>query len=263
MRGGFLFSVVKIKTLEKGIINYLKFRIIKPEPFIKRIDVPEGRPFYYLEIYKEQCSGNYTEIYNLLGKSSQNIISCDNVNIFSGSRLKRFSSDEYKNILLLNSAKELIRSNHASKFASLLFFDLKGEYSRFIEKIADSVKNISVATNNFYRYENLKNKLFESYGISLIVTDGITDFSAYDYIISVENSKNRLLNNCLTLVNREERLFSIYKGSHISLEKQYSDLKPQGTDTLQFAAALCMESGVKALKNKKYNNFGLYEEIRF
>lgn len=263
MRGGFLFCTVRVVEKKRGILSFLKYYLKKPEPILNRIDIESGKYFYYLEIDRRLCSENFSEIYRLLGRISENIIPCNNFNIFSSGLLKRFDSTPYKDILLLNSSSEYIKNDIFSKNKSLLIYDLDGRTSLYCDEFVPIVKRITVATSCPFRYENIRNRLFEEYGASLVIIDRLPNIKSFDYAIFVSHYTNAFPFNSFAVKNNGENCFEVYKGSGVSPDKRYIDLCPQGADLNDFTAALYLLCKIKELGKEKYTDFNIVSEIRF
>lgn len=257
-----MFSIVNIKTVEEGIIPRLKYIIKKPDPILKRIDVPQAQAFYYLEIYKEQCSDNYSEIPALLGASAQSTLSCRSFDIFRNPKIIKFNSLKFKNTVLINSAvKFIIENNNKNSF--VCFVDIQAEFTAVCENLVEYVRGITVITKRKEKYNSLKNKLFFDYGVSIIITEEIPEYCLFDYIISVGYVGKMFFNYGFTYFDKEKRNAYSFKGSKIKPINEYLELMPEGINYFDFAAALFTENGCRRLSDSIYCDFKPYSMIKF
>jgi len=258
-----MFAVLKIKPEEKGLGTRLRHFFSPPVPLFERVNVRNAAPFYRLEIYEKQCGQGYGEVIKMLGSCAKAVIPTDGTDISGTNGLKIFKPTLLPNIMTVNSAEAYLEKRKYDRTAFTLGFkDRKGAFSQYLEKFVDFAGEIRVFTKNEFAYKNVCEKIYDSYGLSVVVSLNEHSLDRCDMIISPANEFDRYFNNCV-LVRCGENEYSILKGDGITLPKYAEELLPDGVDALVFASALYEACALKALGSLKYGKMTVTAENVF
>ncbi len=257
-----MFAVLKIFENEKGFLARLKFRFNPPEPKLLRVNVAGGAPFYYLEIYENQCGENYNEIVYALGRCSEYLVLCGNYTLPENKLLNVYRPSKLPQLLLMNSAVSFLDKLRYDKTQfSVGIVDKRGDYTEFIEAFVNRAASVRVVTDCPERYEPVCEKLFDEWGFSLVVSQSFSLIKDCDLTVSPETNTERLYNRSIVYYDKEKKQRNIYKAGQFNLPEEYKKLMPEGVNGLIFASALYELCGVKSIKELKYSNLKLFESI--
>lgn len=257
-----MFAVLKILENEKGFLAKLKFRFNPPEPKLLRVNVAGGAPFYYLEIYENQCGENYNEIVYALGRCSEYLVLCGNYTLPENKLLGVYRPAKLPQLLLMNSAVSFLDKLKYDKTEfGIGIVDMRGDYTAFVEDFVNRAASVRVVTECPERYEPVREKLFDEWGFSLVVSESYSLIKDCDLTVSPETNTQRLYNRSIVYFDREKKLRNVYKAGQFSIPEEYKKIMPEGVDPLIFASALYELCGVKPIRELKYSNLKLFESI--
>lgn len=258
-----MFAVLKINPEEKSLLRRIKYFFSPPSPILERVNVKGAAPFYKLEIYEKQCGEDCCEVAKMLGLCSRAVILADGTDASKTGKLKIYKPAVLPNILTINSAENYLENKEYNKAAFTLGIrDEKGAFSQYLEKFVNLAGEIRVFTKNEFAYKSVCEKIYEKYGLSVIVITNEQGLSRCDMIISPENVFNRYFNNCI-LEKCGENGYNILKGDGIRLPKYPESLLPHGVDKLTFASALYEACALKSLSELKYDKMNVVFENVF
>ncbi len=258
-----MFAVLKIKPEEKEIVTRLKHFFSPPEPVFERVNVKGAAPFYRLEIYEKQCKNGYGEVVKMLGSCSKAVIPTVGTNVSGANGLKIFKPTVLPNIMTVNSAEDYLKKRKYDKTAFTLGIkDRKGAFSQYLEKFVNLAGEIRVFTKNEFAYKSVCEKIYDAYGLSVVISLNESSLDRCDMIISPGNEFDRYFNNCV-LVRCGENEYNILKGEGITLPKYVAELLPDGVDSLVFASALYEACALKTLGTLKYDKMTVTGENVF
>ena len=258
-----MFAVLKIKPEEKDLKTRLKHFFSPPEPVFERVNVKGAAPFYRLEIYEKQCGQGYCEVVKLLGSCSKAVIPTVGTDVSGANGLKIFKPTLLPNIMTVNSAEDYLKKRKYDKTAFTLGIkDRKGSFSQHLEKFVNLAGEIRVFTENEFAYKSVCDKIYDLYGLSVVICRNARSFGSCDMLISPENEFDRYFNNCM-LVRCGENGYNILKGEGITLPKYAEKLLPDGVDALVFASALYEACALKTLGTLKYDKMTVTGENVF
>lgn len=222
----------------------------------ERIALPSGEVFFVVRTEKSFGKILWKKLERCLGILRQCVLLPEGVTMPSDISITEFVPDIFPRLLLINSATDYILSHRCDfAFRSLTVFDEMGIYMAYIEKLLPCFSNIKIVTYEMAEYEKLSRYLMEKYGFSLLLTD--KEDANSDAIIS-HNCNMPLFYKGTVFTNENKHLMNakVFSGSEIKLPDLYEKLRPDNTDTLQFASALYEKCDVSELKNLKYEDFG-------
>lgn len=248
-----LFTLVDLKSEKKSRFQHLADYFRKADIEFQKITLPSGESFY-------QCkSGLYR------GKIPWKLIT--EKAPFKAFILPFDSEDESAPLqfepkilpqkMLLNTAIDYMKKlNFSPSGTHLTIVDKKGLHLEKIPELIKLASLITVVTNKTEEYTLLSEKLFDSYGISLMLrrtysetgreNSFLFDFDGEDIPLSYKGiafskEKKHLLNGKTMIPGGFE------------LPTEYEGLWQKNTDKLQFASALYELCGVRELQNLRFN----------
>ncbi len=258
-----MFAVLKIIPKEKGMGVRLKHFFSPPEPVFERVNVKGAAPFYRLEIYEKQCKDGYGEVIKMLGSCSKAVIQTFGTDVSPVNGIKIFRPTLLPNIMTVNSAEDFLRHRKYDKTAFTLGIkDRKGAFSQYLEKFVNLAGEVRVFTKNEFAYKSVCDKIYDLYGLSVVICLNERNLGSCDMIISPGNEFDRYFNNCV-LVRCGESEYNILKGEGITLPKYIAELLPDGVDSLVFASALYEACALKTLGTLKYDKMTVTGENVF
>ena len=248
-----MFTVIDLKNGEKSKLKRLFQYFRKPDLNITERSVPYGESFFVCEAKHHRGKIPWKEI----EENTQNKNFILPFELKGIATLKEFEPKVLPKLMLFNSALDYIEKLNLPP--SEMRFTLVDDEGIFREKLEDVLKLasiITVVTKNEEKYNALSVRLFETYGISLMIRP---DYNEAKY----ENS--------FLFDYKGDRIPLSYKGTAISKEKkhllngktltpggfdlpsEYEKLWRKNTDKMQFASALFELSNVSDLQNLRFN----------
>ena len=248
-----MFTVVDLKTEKKTKFQRFFQYFRKAEVELKEIPLPFGKSFYLCEAKHHRGKIPWKEI----EENTQNKNFILPFELKGIATLKEFEPKVLPKLMLFNSALDYIEKLNLPP--SEMRFTLVDDEGIFREKLEDVLKLasiITVVTKNEEKYNALSVRLFETYGISLMIR---SDYNEAKY----ENS--------FLFDYKGDRIPLSYKGTAFSKEKkhllngktltpggfdlpsEYEKLWRKNTDKMQFASALFELSNVSDLQNLRFN----------
>lgn len=252
MWGVFMFAVLKIKKNETNIFTKIKLFFRPVEPELSRVEVKGAMPFYYLEIYENQCGEYFEIIPQLLGRCAHNLIVCDKYLLPKNQNIDYFRPKKLPQIALINTAVDFLKTNVSDKaHFSLALIDENAIFTDFIYLFIEYASTINVLTNHPDKYESVAGELYNEWGVSLVITPSYSLIEDCNLIICP--SKNNIKEYSQTIVFKNNFQKKVYTVEEIDLPEKYNEIKPNGVDNLIFASALYELCGADDLKRIKYN----------
>ena len=249
-----MFAVLRVKENEKGFINRLKFKLKPPAPKLERVPVKSAAPYYYLELFENQCGEKFEEVAEMLGRCAGFIITCDGFMLPSDSLCDYYRPSRLPQTMLLNSAVEYAaEKSRNNSWQSIGIIDPKANFANCIEKLIVNVPSVKVVTDCPQQYENTAQALYDNWGFSLVVSQNISAVSDCDMIISPETNEQRIYNRRIVINNKDSLKHMELRGEGFTLPKEYERIMPQGVEPLTFASALYELCGVSELSAMSYN----------
>ena len=248
-----MFTVVDLKTEKKTKFQRFFQYFRKAEVELKEIPLPFGKSFYLCEAKHHRGKIPWKEIEE----------NTQNKNLFLPFKLKEiaplkeFEPKLLPKLMLFNSALDYIEKlNRPPSEMRFTLVDDDGIFREKLENVLKLASIITVVTKNEEKYNALSVRLFETYGISLMIR---SDYNEAKY----ENS--------FLFDYKGDRIPLSYKGTAFSKEKkhllngktlapggfdlpsEYEKLWRKNTDKMQFASALFELSNVSDLQNLRFN----------
>lgn len=248
-----MFTVVDLKTEKKTKFQRFFQYFRKAEVELKEIPLPFGKSFYLCEAKHHRGKIPWKEI----EENTQNKNFILPFELKGIATLKEFEPKVLPKLMLFNSALDYIEKlNLPPSEMRFTLVDDEGIFREKLENVLKLASIITVVTKNEEKYNALSVRLFETYGISLMIR---SDYNEAKY----ENS--------FLFDYKGDRIPLSYKGTAFSKEKkhllngktlapggfdlpsEYEKLWRKNTDKMQFASALFELSNVSDLQNLRFN----------
>lgn len=131
-----------------------------------------GERFYIADIAASEKGINWDEVEYFLGRYGKNILLDSRIKLPDFTGLKRFSSDEFKNILLFNTLSSLFKGMYLEGLKISCFInDPEGLYSSFLSLIVKFASETVVFTKRGFRYHSEVSRLYSYMGAGVRITD--------------------------------------------------------------------------------------------
>ena len=239
-----------LETTDKNTI------LRKPEIKSQRFNLPDGDAFFIVTADKHLGKIPWKKLETCLGILRHELIISEDKPIPEGINITKFSPDILPRLLLMNSATDYITVHkHHFRNKALTIFDEKGIYTHCIEKLLPCFGNIKIVTDCTEKYRSISQKLLETFGFSLIVSN--EEIFDCDVVIT-HSCKVPLYFEGTVFTNEKKYLMNAtaFSGSEIILPDRYENLRPQNIEALLFASALYEKCGENDLGKIKYKDFG-------
>ncbi len=217
--------------------------VFKPYDIYTKVKKQNKCSVLYIRYSQNRGKVRYKKIYPYTIGSPKTIL-CSRELDLSGSPFSRFEDKEFNILMMQNFVCELLKSASPDpKRIKLAYLDRQGEYPMFAQKLLDYTASLTVVTDMPRFYENESDRIYESCGVPLIVSDSIEKLKGQDVIISPRAIDITLPVTTDTLLFTAEKPLVSLKGIVISeylaeIPYRYKRLLPKGTDEMYFMSAL-------------------------
>ncbi len=252
-KGAILFTVVDLKNEKKTktqrFFNYFKKANVK----IKETEVPFGKSFFISEAEIHRGKIPWKEIKE--SSESENFILP--FELKENAPIKEFEPKILPQRMLFNSALDYIEKlNLPPTKTRFTLVDPKGVLIESLTPVLKLASLITVITKKEQEYTELSDRLFEAYGISLMIRSAYHETKRENSFLFDYKGEGIPLSYKGTAFSKEKK--HLLNGKTLTpggfnLPPEYENLWRKNTDKLQFASALYELSGVKALGNIRFN----------
>ena len=248
-----MFTVIDLKNGEKSKLKRLFQYFRKADLNITERSVPYGESFFVCEAKHHRGKIPWSEIAE--GTQSENYILPFELKEIAP--LKEFEPKLLPKLMLFNSALDYMEK--LDQPPSEMRFTLVDDDGIFIEKLEAVLKLasvITVVTRKEEKYNALSVRLFETYGISLMIRPDYNE-AKYENSFLFDYKGDRIpLSYKGTAFSKEKK--HLLNGKTLSpggfdLPSEYEKLWRKNTDKMQFASALFELSNVSDLQNLRFN----------
>lgn len=248
-----MFTVVDLKTEKKTKVQRFFQYFRKAEVELKEIPLPFGKSFYLCEAKHHRGKIPWKEI----EENTQNKNFILPFELKEIAPLKEFEPKLLPKLMLFNSALDYIEK--LNRPPSEMRFTLVDDDGIFREKLEDVLKLasiITVVTKKEEKYNALSVRLFETYGISLMIRRDYNE-AKYENSFLFDYKGDRIpLSYKGTAFSKEKKHLlngkTLFPGG-FDLPSEYEKLWRKNTDKMQFASALFELSNVSDLQNLRFN----------
>ncbi len=248
-----MFATVEFYEGERSIKGRMKRFFFKEKIISERVNLPENEYFYRLKVpvYKgeipEERLKKITEGLRdglIFPKSFRNV-----------GGIKEWSPSYFKDILLFNTAVSQIEKSVFNPAETLItLIDKKGVLHTEISRLVPFSGELKVITDNVKAYERESEIIMREYGLSLFVSDKLSNIPERGIIISCRSDIIPVYFKGL-IITGEKRLFPfarVLSGEGIKKTGSYGRLCPEGIDMTDFLSALCEVCFAKELRRCEY-----------
>lgn len=252
-RGIILFTVVDLKPCKKTKLQQFLEHFRKAEINIKEVSVPSGESFYVCETQYHRGKIPWREI----AESSQTENFILPFHLKENSPVKEYEPQALPQIMLFNSAVEHIKAlDIPPSKTRLTIVDENGLYVDIFKSVLKLASLITVITNEERKYTELSDRLFEAYGISLMIRKDYYETKKENSFFLDYWGDNIPLSYKGTAFSKEKKF--LLNGKTLTpggfdLPHEYESLWQKNSDKLQFASALYELCRVKKLGCIRFN----------
>ncbi len=248
-----MFTLVDLKTDKKTKTQRFFQYFRKAEVKIKEVPVTSGKSFFIseAEIHRGKIPWNEIE------ESSQNEIFILPFELKEDAPVKEFEPQILPQMMLFNSALDYIEKlNPPPTKTRFTLVDHKGIFTESLTPVLKLASLITVITKEEQKYTALSDRLFEAYGISLMIRSDYHETKRENSFLFDYKGENIPLSYRGTAFSKEKKY--LLNGKTLTpggfeLPSEYEKLWQKNTDKLQFAAALYELCQVKELQNLRFN----------
>jgi hypothetical protein len=248
-----LFTVVDLKNEKTSKIhNFIQY-FRKAEVNIKEIPLLSGKSYFISETKYHRGEIPWKDI-EKNAQSENFILPFD---LKDKSPLKEFEPKFLPELMLFNTALDYIKKMNPPPTKTR--FTLVDHDGIFIENLAPVLKLaslITVITKEEKKYIELSDRLFEAYGISLMIRRDYHETKRENSFLFDYKGDDIPLSYKGTAFSKEKKLLlngkTLMPGG-FTMPSEYEKLWRKNTDKLQFASALYELCNVKELYNLRFN----------
>ncbi len=257
-----MLATVECKDSPVGFRHFLADLFRPPEFEINRLTVPEGDAFYRVKVPFHHGEIPTFETAQKLKKLKGSVIFDINFPCDENTRCLEFQPSVFPSLLLFNSFTDYIAQLRLPPVkSSLTVYDKRGIYSDSIEKAVPFFSKIQIFTKEKSLYAKTAQKLYDSYGVSLILSDkpdgkppSSTAVLCADSVPFCDFYPGILF----TLTDNPPPSGSVFTGEGVCLPTEYELLRPSGIGCMLFASALYEKCNVKRLGELSLKKVKIY-----
>lgn len=213
-----MFVILNVEFVQKG-----RIKRGKTVSRINEVMTGGGERFYIADIAACEKGINWDEVEYFLGRYGKNILLDNRIKLPDFTGLRRFSSDEFKNILLFNTVSSLFKRMYLEGVKiSCCIHDSEGLYSSFLPLIVKFASETVVVTKRSFRYHSEISRLYSYMGAGVRITDKEFDVQEGAFVIDTDNSFK-------------------YRGKGLVFSPWGNGLNPYGAEGFNDIKSLCPE----------------------
>ncbi|MCL2513061.1 MAG: hypothetical protein FWF08_04085 [Oscillospiraceae bacterium] len=167
---------------------------------LQREPLDSGSFYYYLRAGTREGHIPWGEIEYAAGRCVKRMLIPDYIEIPRNSRIERYKSEYFPAKIVFNTALKLLENLKFNKKSDILsIIDIKGEAVNEIERFLPFFSRIKIITRNFDKYEHFAERVFDEYGVSLVLSGDIKTADGSFLTVTVPGSGGTEVNNTLNL----------------------------------------------------------------
>ncbi len=164
-----MFVILKIVRTDKRRVK--KGRTINA---VRIVNTGKGQCFYEIEVMSGEEGIAWNEVVNLIGRHSRNVLLPDGFYLPDEAPVKKFSSNEFRNILLFNTMNHVFRDLfYLGGRVGFVVNDPGGDYAQYLCRIVKYIPRITVVTENEFRYFPHIRNIYSDYGAGITLCDSV------------------------------------------------------------------------------------------
>lgn len=239
--------IVKKSKKESGL------RRFKPKKLqVKRVDLPHHEYFNIAMLPKRPTNRNYRQLSQFLSDRNSGVLVQDGLYIPDWVEIKKIETKSFARETTLNSVKKFLSIvKPPVREMSLTYYDPNGTGRDRLHEFYDYFSVVRVITNreNYYNAEVFN--AMDSYGLSLFVTDEVSQAFDSSVAICVDSPESPLSFSAdtLTFAGDGRNIYTslLLLCEHIRISDGVRELLPEGVDDMRFLGALYEHAGYKEL----------------
>lgn len=243
-----MFTVLQIEEKTTGFFQKMRERFRPTKPFLQRVEVKSGAPFFILRLRKEKGEIPWDKVAYHAGRTAKRLVIPDGITPPEDSGISPYTPEYLPFILLFNTALKGIKKDLSEpNLRRMTVIDKRGILARHIEKAVDYVGEITIMTDNRERYEAVAEKILKDTGAVIRLVEEPDTFANYLIAEDIRNFSTQAKVYCLN--HEEVKAEDIIRFENISLPPEYEELRPVSISAITFASALYEMCGVTRLED--------------
>lgn len=248
-----MFTVVRVKENKKSRWKVFCERFTKAEVNYKEIEINDSKSFYVCEAETHRGKIPWKEIKRL--SPSEHFILPFGTE--ENEAIKEYEPKALPEIMLFNSAVSYIRKMNLSPSKTYItVVDERGLLAPSVSACVKLASSVAVVSRAEKEYTKLSDKLFDSYGISLILRNEIHPDTAENSFLFDYEGSNIPLSYSGTVFTKAKR--HLMNGKTLSpggfdLPSEYESYIISGVNKLHFASALFELCDITELGTLQFN----------
>lgn len=246
-----MLATVECKETPVGFRNFFYDLFRPPEIEIDKLNVPGGDYFYRVKVPLYRGEIPTLETARRLIRLKGSVIFDINFPCDENTRCLEFHPSVFPSILLFNTFTDYIpQLKLPAAKSSLTVYDSRGLYADIIERAVPFFSKIHIFTKESEVYAKAAQRLFDSYGISLFiseVSDGKPPLCTAVVCADSVPFSSFYHGLLFTLADNPPPCAALITGEGVNLPTEYELLRPSGVGSMIFASALYEKCNVKKL----------------
>ncbi len=247
-----MLTVLNIeKNSSKNFMQKIK-SLFRPYEISAAVKKQNKISVLYIKYRLNRGKINYKKIYDYAIGAPKTVL-CSGELELENTPFRRFESIEYACVMMQNAVCDILkRADVSPDSLKIAYYDPMADHPLFAEKLSEFTSQLMVITNMPGFYEKESERLSDSIGVSLIVSDSPERLSDCDILISPERIETKLPLSEKTIVFTSARPSVSLKGTVLyeyfpEFPYKYQRLRPENIDGFYFLSALYTLCGVKEL----------------
>lgn len=232
-----MFCVLNVEKRQDTIHEKLFGRFIKDEYKVKMIPVFKAAPFYTFDVVVGKRGVDWDKIVQCAGKCAKRMVLRNNIPIPQNDNIGVFVSGLLYRKMMENTFVHILENNGFRKNkASISIIDNKGDFAKFLFKIASFASTLTVATDFKEKYKSVCDEIQAEMGLC-----AVAQLSSVEAQIKIDTGR------MIMTITNEKNCINITEGCDFTVPEIYEKLLPENTDKYCFYSALYELCGVFSL----------------
>lgn len=235
-----MFATVEFYEGERTLKGRIKSFFFKEKIISERVELPENEYFYRLKVPVHKGTIPEERLKRITESLTDGLIFPRDFRNFTG--IKEWSPSYFKDILLFNTAVSQIEKSVFNPAQTLItLIDKKGVLHSSVSRLVPFSGELKIITDNVRAYERESERIMSEYGLSLFVSNRLSDIPEKGIVISARSDIIPVYYKGL-IITGEKRLFPfarVLSGEGIKEKGAYGRFCPEGIDMTDFLSAVC------------------------
>lgn len=243
---------IENKTSDKWYLKIINF--IAGDKISTEIKVTDGVVLKNIYYINRKNRIDWEMISDTASLQKKSLLCDESIPLNGQFGLRRYKSTALYKRLCINTALAVINNLNSDSRCEITVFDINGEYSSSVTKMAKLQSGIKVITANIKKYESVAEQLLKEDGTPIVVSDSMTSLLNADFVIAPQRITKKLpvkseaviLTSCKPTAEQNGRIFCEYE---LDLPLPLAKIKPNELTNAYFASALFDKCGKNQLGN--------------